>query len=48
MALLRQGLDPEALRRPFGLLLLGAGVRELLYKEKPRPSPGGRCRRSGG
>ena len=48
MALLRQGLDPEVLRRPFGLLLLGAGVRELLYKEKPLPSPGGRCRRSGG
>lgn len=48
MALLRQGLDPEVLRRPFGLLLLGAGVRELLYKEKPLPSPGERCRRSGG
>mgnify|MGYP004529560093 FL=1 len=48
MALLRQGLDPEALRTPFGILLLGAGLRELLYKEKPLPSPGGRCRRSGG
>lgn len=32
MALLRQGLDSEVLRRPFGLLLLAAGVRELLYK----------------
>lgn len=48
MSVLRQRLDPEVLRRPFGLLLLGAGVRELLYKEKPLPSPGGRCRRSGG
>ena len=48
MALLRQRLDPEALRTPFGILLLGAGLREVLYKEKPRPSPGGRCRRGGG
>ena len=48
MSALRQRLDPEALRTPFGILLLGAGVRELLYKEKPLPSPGERCRRSGG
>ena len=34
MTLLRQKLDPEALRGPFGILLLGAGVREVLYKAK--------------
>ena len=34
MSLLRQRLDPEALRVPFGILLLGAGVREVLYKAK--------------
>ena len=48
MSLLRQRLDSDALRVPFGILLLGAGIREVLYKEKPLPSPGGRCRRSDG
>ena len=34
MSLLRQRLDPEVLRVPFGILLLGAGAREILYKAK--------------
>lgn len=34
MSALRQVLDPEALRAPFGVLLLVVGVREILYREK--------------
>ena len=34
MSLLRQGLDPESLRVPFGMLLLAAGIREVLYPKK--------------
>ena len=34
MSLLRQRLDPEVLRIPFGILLLGAGMREVLYRGK--------------
>ena len=33
---LRQVLDPEALRIPFGGLLLVVGVREILYTDKKR------------
>lgn len=33
-AALRQTLDPEALRAPFGVLLLAVGVREVLYTDK--------------
>lgn len=33
-ALLSQRLSPNALRKPFGVLLLIVGIKELLYREK--------------
>lgn len=33
-ALLSQRLPPNALRKPFGVLLLIVGIKELLYREK--------------